>query len=111
MRLLISISAFALSLPAFSAPFLVTDPIDPRATECVLTMKGGQPQTFAPSLSGADKICRIDVGPIFAPGPNDLTLLVAYTDPLYGRLASTAVPFSAVRPGAIPAPSTLRLVP
>lgn len=102
-------SLFAASAQA--APFLTTDPVDPLATVCVLTMKGAAPQEFSVSTVSGQRICRIDVGPIFAAGPNDLTLAVARTDPVWGRVASPEVPFSSVKPGPLPAPTGIKLAP
>ena len=107
------LAAIALCLPlmAQAAPFLVTDPVDANGELCVLTMQGAAPQEFPVQTVGGQRICRIDVGPIFAVGPNVLTLAVAKNDAVFGRLASTAVPFSAVKPGPPPAPTNIRLVP
>lgn len=96
------------ALPAYAAPFLVTDPVDANADRCVLTMKGAAPQELPVITEAGQRICKVDVGPIFAVGPNDLTLSVK--NALWG-VASTAVPFAASKPGTVQPPSNIRLVP
>lgn len=104
MKRFILLTLFA--SPSYAAPFLVTDPIDPNADVCVVTINGVT-QTVPPVVEGGQKICKVDLAGAQG-GQNDVSLKVRNN--LWG-VESAAAPFAFTKPASIAAPSTIRLVP
>jgi hypothetical protein len=96
-----------LALPAAASPFLVTDPVDANADQCVYQVKGGPVQSFPVLLEAGQRICKINLSSA-AVGVNDITLRVRNN--LWGT-ESPAVPFVFTRPGSLPVPANTRIAP
>jgi hypothetical protein len=96
-----------LALPAAASPFLVTDPVDANADQCVYQVKGGAVQTFPVVVEAGQRICKVNLAAASV-GVNDITLKVRNS--LWGT-ESPAVPFVFTRPGSLPVPANTRIAP
>ena len=94
----------AFAYPAFSAPFLVSDP-DPTQTadQCVY-QEGTAAPVVTPTVGFA---CHADLSTVTT---GSHTLSVSLKSALWGT-QSAAVPFTFARPGAIASPGSIRLAP
>lgn len=106
MKILFTIVLIFIALPVFSAPWLVCDP-NPGVTS--YNVVG---QSFAPVIqpAQANGSLRMDVAgaPI---GDTELLINGCVDNPIWGRLCSTAVPFTLQRPAPPLASGNTRLVP
>jgi hypothetical protein len=94
-----------------AAPFIVSDPLDPRATHCGWQFNSDARVDAPVALSGTDKICKVDLAGR-AVGSYTVTATAVAIDPSWGRLESaSSAPFVFAVPSVAGAPSNLRLVP
>lgn len=95
----------------YAAPFVVSGPLDARATHCGWALDSGERSDSPVAASGADKICKLDLAGLAA-GPHTITATAVAVDTIWGRLESAAsAPFAFDVPTTPSAPSGLRLVP
>ena len=71
-----------------SAPFIVSDPVDPRGTQCKLWVSGGVVATV-PVFDQGDgtKICKFDLAQV-APGTYTVTISLVGDDSVLGTVES-----------------------
>lgn len=94
-----------------AAPFIVSDALDPRATHCGWKMDAGTRTDVAVTLSGADKICKLDLAGL-ATGPHTVSATAVAVDPIWGRVESPAsANFTFAVPTTPTVPSGLKLAP
>ena len=76
------------SVSAFAAPFVVSDPVDPRGTQCKLWVSGGVVATV-PVFDQGDgtKICKFDLAQV-APGTYTVTISLVGDDSVLGTVES-----------------------
>lgn len=96
---------------ATAAPFIVSDPLDPRATHCGWVIDSGTKQDVLVGTAAADKVCKYDLSAV-AVGTHTVTATAVAIDPVWGRMESaSSVPFSFTRPAPSGVPTGFRLVP
>jgi len=83
----ISLAALLTAGTLHAAPFVVSDPIDQRATHCGWQMDGGQRTDALVAASGADKICKLDLASL-AGGSHTVNAPAVAVDAIWGRLES-----------------------
>ena len=94
-----------------AAPFIVSDPLDSRATHCGWKFNAEARVDVLVALSGTDKICKVDLAGR-AVGSYTVTVTAVAVDHAWGRLESApSAPFAFAVPSAAGAPGNLRLVP
>jgi hypothetical protein len=94
-----------------AAPFIVSDPLDPRATHCGWKMDAGTRTDVAAAMSGTDKICKLDLAGLAA-GSHTVSATAVAVDPIWGRLESAAsANFTFAVPTMPTVPSGLKLAP
>ena len=76
------------SVSAFAAPFVVSDPVDPRGTQCKLWVSGGV-VAIVPVFDQGDgtKICKFDLVNA-APGTYTVTASLIGVDSVLGTVES-----------------------
>src|SRR3990167_7583887 len=111
MRKLLLLVLTLLSTLAISAPFVVSDPLDPRATHCGILM-GAAPKVVIPVVAEAGgNICKFDLAGI-SNGSHTVKMTAIANDPIWGSQESAeSVPLSFVRPVAPSVPGGLGLQP
>jgi hypothetical protein len=93
---------------ASAAPFLVTDPVDPNADQCVYKVGTSAEQVFPVTTDPAlGRICKVDLANAVV-GTNSITLKVRNS--LWGK-DSDPVPFGFTRPATVAVPANTRIVP
>lgn len=94
-----------------AAPFVVSDPLDSRATHCGFAVDGGARADVPVALSGANKICKVDLSAL-AVGTHVLNATAVAVDATWGRLESPpSANFTFAVPSVPSAPGGLRLIP
>lgn len=83
------ILAVLVSTPGLAAPFVVTDPVDSRATHCAFTMDAGVRKDVPVTAHGSEKICKLDVA-MFQVGKHTVTVKVLNVDDSAGLQESQA---------------------
>ena len=110
MNKLIFVALF-LSAAAQAAPYVVSDPLNPRATHCGWKIGDGERTDVLVHTMGADKICRIDVGSLPV-GSHTVSATTVAIDPIWGRDDSVpSANFTFAVPGSLSAPVGLGLRP
>jgi hypothetical protein len=110
MNKLIFVALF-ISAAAQAAPFVVSDPLDTRATHCGWKLDAGVRTDVVVYLSGTDKICRLDLAGLPA-GSHTVSATAVAIDPIWGRMESVpSANFTFVVPGSLSAPVGLGLRP
>ena len=101
----------AAPLTASAAPFVVSDPLDPRATNCGILMDAA-PKVVIPVVAEAGgNICKFDLAGI-SNGSHTVKMTAIANDPIWGSQESAeSVPLSFVRPAAPSVPGGLELQP
>jgi hypothetical protein len=108
MKKLILVTLF-LSMAAQATPFVVSDPLDSRATHCGWKLDAGVRTDAVVYLSGADKICRLDLAGLTA-GSHTVSATAVAIDPTWGRMESApSANFTFAAPGSLSAPVGLGL--
>jgi hypothetical protein len=97
----------------FASPFVVSDPYAStvvQPTEFVVRVDGGA-DVVSPveTVTGGVRL-QYDVGGVSA-GSHTITVKAVRIDPIWGRLESTTVNFTFVRPAAPTAPASIGLEP
>jgi len=110
MKRLLTLSLLLATTYAGAAPFIVSDPLDPRATHCGWQINGGERVNIPVALDGADKICKINMAGRSA-GTYIVTATAVDTDPTWGQESEPSDPFTLHVPGPLPSPSGLQVVP
>jgi hypothetical protein len=96
---------------AVGAPFVVSDPLDDRATHCGWVKDGGARLDVPVTVTPAGKICKWDLAG-FTAGAHTVNATAVLIDPVWGRLESApSAPFAFSVPTAPKAPSGLALTP
>ena len=96
---------------AIAAPFIVSDPLDARATHCGWKMDAGTRTDVAVAMSGTDKICKLDLAGLAA-GSHTVSATAVANDPVWGRVESPAsANFTFAVPSLLAAPPGLKLAP
>ena len=111
MKRLLAILMFS-SMPAFPAPFVVSDILTPGVTQCGVFMDASPKVTIPVTAVTGGNICKHDIGAI-ATGSHTVTMTsISVNDPIWGSQESVkSSPLSFVRPAAPSAPATLQLAP
>jgi hypothetical protein len=110
MRLLL-VALLAFSAPAFGAPFVVTDPVDPLTTHCGVFLDTNAKVTVPVAVEGTAKICKFDLATI-PNGSHVVKMTAIGNDPIWGALESPqSLPLAFVRPAAPAIPAGVRLAP
>jgi hypothetical protein len=111
MKRLLALSLLLAATYASAAPFIVSDPLDPRVTHCNWQFNDEPNVETLVASHGADKICKIDLAG--RPVGTYVVNAVAVADiPGWGRYGSApSENFTLVVPGQPVAPSGLRIVP
>ena len=111
MKKILALVLTLLSPMALSAPFVVSDPLDPRATHCGILMDVA-PKVVIPVVAEAGgNICKFDLAGI-SNGSHTVKMTAIANDPIWGSQESAeSVPLSFVRPAAPSVPAGLGLQP
>ena len=110
MKSLILVTLF-LSAIAQAAPFVVSDPLDTRATHCGWKIGDGARTDVVVHTVGDDKICRLDLVGLPA-GSHTVSATAVAIDPTWGRMESPpSANFTFAVPGSLSAPVGLGLRP
>jgi len=108
MKTVLSVLMILVATTVFASPFLVCDP---QAGVQTYQLTGPSWVVTTPISAQADGSIRYDVASAVV-GTNSLTVRACKSDPIWGAVCSTPVPFSFVRPAAtLSVPSGLGLVP
>jgi hypothetical protein len=111
MKRLLAISLLLAATYASAAPFIVSDPLDTRTTHCGWQFNAEARVDVPVALSGADKICKVDLAGR-AIGTYTITATAVAVDPVWGRMESApSENFTLTVPGQPASPSGLRIVP
>jgi hypothetical protein len=111
MKRLLALSLMLAAAYASAAPFIVSDPIDPKATHCGWKFNAEARVDVPVALSGTDKICKVDLAGR-APGSYTINATAVAVDPLWGRMESApSANFTQAVPGQLGSPSGLVIVP
>lgn len=111
MRKILLLVLMLLSSAAMSAPFVVSDPLDPRATNCGVFLDAAAKVTITVTADGTDKICKYDVSGVSV-GSHTIRMTAIANDPIWGSQESVqSAPLSFVRPAGVSAPAGLGLQP
>ena len=111
MKYLLAISLMLAATYASAAPFIVSDPVDSRATHCGWQFNAEARVDVPVALSGADKFCKADLAGR-AVGTYAVTATAVAIDPIWGRLESEpSAPFDFARPSLPGVPGGLMLAP
>jgi len=100
-----------LSPVALSAPFVVSDPLDPTVTHCGILMDAAAKVVIpvVPDVGG--NICQYDLAGI-SNGSHTVRATAIAADPVFGDQESAeSLPLSFVKPGQPGAPGGLKLRP
>ena len=90
---------------------VISDPIAAIATHCGFVTDGGAKVDVPVAMSGANKICSLDISTI-AVGSHTITATAVAISPEWGRLESApSVPFTFVRPSPPSVPTNFRMTP
>lgn len=101
----------AASLSVSAAPFVVSDPLDPRATNCGVFLDAAAKVTIPVTADGTDKVCKYDISGVSV-GSHTIRMTAIANDPVWGSQESVqSSPLSFVRPSAPAAPAGLGLQP
>jgi hypothetical protein len=102
------------SSAALSAPFIVSDPLDSRATHCGFQVDDAARKDVPVATTGTtntSKICRYDAASL-TDGPHTITATAVAIDPTWGRLESApSAPFALTKPASPGVPTGFKLVP
>src|SRR3990167_1843929 len=111
MRKILLLVLTLLSPMALAAPFVVSDPLDPRATHCGILMDAAPKVVIPVVAETGGNICKFDLAGI-SNGSHTVRATAIAIDPIWGTEESAeSVPLSFVKP-ALPAnPGGLRLLP
>ena len=110
MNKLIFVALF-LSAAAQAAPFVVSDPLDTRATHCGWKLNAGVRTDAVVHTVGGDKICRLDLAGLPV-GSHTVSATAVAIDPTWGRMESPpSANFTFAVPGSLSAPVGLGLRP
>ena len=111
MRKILALVLTLLSPVALSAPFVVSDLLDPRATHCGILMDA-VPKVVIPVVAEAGgNICKFDLAGI-SNGSHTVMATAIAIDPIWGSQESVqSSPLSFVRPAGVSAPAGLELQP
>ncbi len=94
-----------------AAPFIVSDPLDTRATHCGWKFNTDARVDVPVALSGTDKICKVDLAGKTV-GTYTITATAVAVDPVWGRMESApSANFTLSVPGPLAIPPGLRIVP
>ena len=111
MKNLTGLSLMLVATYASAAPFIVSDPLDSRATHCGWKFNSEARVDVPVALSGTNKICKVDLS-ARAPGSYTINATAVAVDPLWGRMESApSVNFTQAVPGQPGSPSGLVIVP
>ena len=111
MRSFIALALIAFASQAMTAPFVVSDPVDPTATHCGFKMDTAARADVPVATSGTNKICRLDLAGV-AVGSHTVTATVVVVDTIWGRRESPAsANFTFAVSAMPPGPGGLKLVP
>lgn len=111
MRKILLVVLMGFSATALSAPFVVSDPVDPAATHCGVFMDAQAKVTVQVTPDVAGKICKFDLAGI-ANGPHTVQMTAIINDPVWGVQESPkSLPLTFARPAAPVAPVGQRLTP
>ena len=111
MKRLLGLSLLLAATYASAAPFIVSDPLDPRATHCGWKFNAEARTDVPAALSGTNKICKVDLAGR-APGSYTINATAVAVDPVWGRMESApSANFTQAVPGTPGAPSGLVIVP
>ena len=110
-RLVLAMAVMSMSTWAMSAPFVVSDPLDPRATHCGVFVDAAAKVTIPVAVEGTDKICKHDISAVSV-GSHTIRMTTIANDPVWGSQESVqSAPLSFVRPAGVIAPVGLELQP
>jgi hypothetical protein len=111
MKRLLALSLMLAATYVSTAPFIVSDPIDPRATHCGWKFNSEARTDVPVALSETDKICKVDLAGR-AVGTYTITATAVAVDPVWGRMESApSANFTLSVPGKPTSPPGLRIVP
>jgi hypothetical protein len=96
---------------AVAAPFIVSDPLDPRATNCGVFLDSAAKAVIPVTSVATGNICKFDVGGI-SNGSHTIKMTAIANDPVWGSLESAeSLPLVFARPGQTTIPGGLKLAP
>ena len=100
-----------MSTSALAAPFVVSDPLDPRATHCGILMDATAKVVIPVVAEAGGNICKFDLAGI-SNGAHTVKATAIAIDPIWGSQESVeSLPLSFVKPGVPTAPGGLGLQP
>lgn len=98
------------AVAVYASPFVISDPLDVRATHCGWQMDATARVDFPVFETAAGNICRYDLAGIA--GAHVINATAWYDDAIYGHLESVpSLDFSFAVAGGIAQPAGLRIVP
>ena len=110
-RALLAVAMAAASTTVFSAPFVVSDPLDARATHCGILMDATPKQVIPVVADAGGNICKFDLAGL-ANGSHTVRATAIAIDPIWGSQESAeSVPLVFVKPGLPANPGGLKLQP
>ena len=111
MRTSLLVVLMGFSATALSAPFVVSDPVDPAATHCGVFMDSQPKATVTVTPDTGGNICKFDLAGI-ASGSHTVQMTAIINDPLWGVQESPkSSPLTFARPGVPATPAGPRLTP
>lgn len=110
MRYLVALGLLV-SCAVQAAPFVVSGPLDARATHCGFATDGGARTDIVVATSGTDKICKMDLAGLTT-GSHVVNATAVAVDAVWGRLESApSANFTFAVPTIPAVPSGLKLTP
>ena len=110
-RALLAVAMAAASTTVFSAPFVVSDPLDARATHCGILMDAIPKQAIPVVADVGGNICKFDLAGL-ANGSHTVRATAIAVDPIWGSQESVeSLPLSFVKPVPPSVPAGLGLKP
>jgi hypothetical protein len=99
------------SSAALSAPYVVSGPLDPRATHCGWKLDAGARTDVVVHTVADNKVCRLDLAGLPV-GSHTVSATAVAIDPIWGRMESVpSANFTFAVPGLPSAPIGLGLKP
>ena len=99
-------------VPAFAAPFVVSDSLTPGVTQCGVFMDAAPKVTIPVTAVTGGNICKHDIAAVSIGSHTVRMTAITVNDPIWGSQESVqSSPLTFVRPAVPSAPAGLQLAP